>query len=729
MHRIFGQAGPCFRGLGTVLFAAALAQCFGGQSIYAQSDYRFSSVGPAISYGGENVYYQLKPVFSGQSATVVYSSVTLSGSSLDFEAICGLNTCTKDSVGRYYSTGTIVMRIYIPAAQPAGSANLTINTSAAGIVRATTISLQIAATPMAAVEALLTGAPSVPNLAKWESTMKTLGQRWCPATSTVYSFGDETQVWYYDGARVYYQIADYTGDRSWETCALRIARQYRDYVIAQKGALPGWRVFTRGLRMAYERTGDATYRQAVILLAKNSMMGPSGGSVTEDGIRETAYIANAYMDAEKLGEPRNPLLSRSISYLLGDFDRLFVTRQYTINQLFFDGLASEALINYYDLTRDARIPPAVKTMLDWAWDNAWNKSTHQLMINPEPLGPKCSWGCREYNTDLIHLTVPAFAWYWNVSGDPIYQERGDEMFAHALDSDISYSGKMFSHNYHWSNMYVKWRSSAGDTACTYGISAPPSAIGPAGGSAAFNVSARSGCAWNATSDAQWAAVTTGSTGSGSGTVNVSVAPNPLGQTRSAAVVVAGNNVTITQTGSACNFTVAPTSAVWLNPAGGSVAVTVTPSLPDCQWSVRSIPAWLSVAGGTAQRSGAGSVTISAGSNNTGATRALIVNVAGTDIYIGQRSDPGACALTVSPTTLWSSSAGGTVAVTVKSSKPECSWTIARPPVSWVTPTGSSSRTGSGSVVYAITPNAGAIRAVIVSLAGREVYIGQHSKGN
>ena len=403
----------------SVLFAAAL-------SAYAQSDYKVQSVGPASGYGGKDVYFRLRPVFTGTSGSVAYNSISLSGSLLEFEAMCGTSPCAKDARGRYYSSGTVVMRISIPTAVSAGSSNLLLSTDAAGIVKSTAIPLSVLPLPDILAPASLAGAPPIPSLAKWEDKMKTIGRTLVSDSEYHFSFTVETQVWYYDGARVYFQIADYTGDRSWEACALQVARQYRNFVISKNGALPGWRVFTRGLRMAYERTGDASYRQAVLLLAKNSMMGPSGGSVTEDGIRETAYIANAYMDAEKLGEPRNPLLARSISYLLGDFDRLFVTRQYTIHQMFFDGLASEALITYYELTGDTRIPAAIRTMLDWTWDYAWNKSTYQLLINPEPLGSKCSWGCGEYNTDLISLTAPAFAWYWNVTGNPVYQQRGDE---------------------------------------------------------------------------------------------------------------------------------------------------------------------------------------------------------------------------------------------------------------------------------------------------------------
>ena len=63
-------------------------------------------------------------------------------------------------------------------------------------------------------------------------------------------------------------------------------------------------------------------------------------------------------------------------------------------------------------------------------------------------------------TELNNLVAPAFAWYYNVTGnaEPVYLTAGDEMFSHALDTAISYNGKIFSQNYRWSFDYVRWRS-------------------------------------------------------------------------------------------------------------------------------------------------------------------------------------------------------------------------------------------------------------------------------
>jgi hypothetical protein len=58
--------------------------------------------------------------------------------------------------------------------------------------------------------------------------------------------------------------------------------------------------------------------------------------------------------------------------------------------------------------------------------------------------------------------APAYAWYWNPTGDDTYRQRGDLLFEHAIDdsADGFWSGKEFSQNYKASFDYVHHRSSA-----------------------------------------------------------------------------------------------------------------------------------------------------------------------------------------------------------------------------------------------------------------------------
>ena len=285
--------------------------------------------------------------------------------------------------------------------------------------------------------------------------MLSLGTKWCK-TDTVLGFGVESQVWFYDGARVYFQIADYTKDAKWENCALWIAKQYRDYTIKANGGQPAYRLFPHGLEMAYRRTGDESFKTAVLLMAKNAPYASSGGGVSTKLIRETAFVLNCYLAAERLGAPRHPQTERAVAQLLGHFSMLFDTNSYELHQTFFDGLAAEALIGWHGMTGDARIAPVIKKMLDWHWNSGWNGK--QLVYNPDPLGPRCDNSCKKYTSELIALSMPAFGWYARHTGDKTYRERGDVMWSHMHDTDISYHGKIFSQNYRWTFDYLAWRN-------------------------------------------------------------------------------------------------------------------------------------------------------------------------------------------------------------------------------------------------------------------------------
>ena len=101
------------------------------------------------------------------------------------------------------------------------------------------------------------------------------------------------------------------------------------------------------------------------------------------------------------------------------------------------------------------------------------------------------------------------------------------------------------------------------------------------------------CAWSTTSNAAWLTVGSGSTGNGS--VNVTVAANTGTAQRTGSVTIAGQTFSVTQAGTPCTFTIAPTSRT--SPAAGeSVAVAVTTG-STCAWSTTSNAAWLTVGSG------------------------------------------------------------------------------------------------------------------------------------
>ena len=145
-----------------------------------------------------------------------------------------------------------------------------------------------------------------------------------------------------------------------------------------------------------------------------------------------------------------------------------VARHGSFDQPFYDGLTCEALIGWYEYTaaqgkHDHRIPPAIKKILDWLWDQAVDKTSGRMAYQVLPVD---GYGfsahlCSQY-TSLNNLISPAFAWYWNVTGDDTYRQRGDFLFQHAIDEDKDgfWAGKQFSQNYKASFDYVHYRSSS-----------------------------------------------------------------------------------------------------------------------------------------------------------------------------------------------------------------------------------------------------------------------------
>jgi len=196
--------------------------------------------------------------------------------------------------------------------------------------------------------------------------------------------------------------------------------------------------------------------------------------------------------------------------------------------------------------------------------------------------------------------------------------------------------------------------STGVPACSYAISAVTQAVAATGGPGAIAVTAASGCAWSATSNASWISVQTGSTGAGNGSVTFGVMPN-TGPARSGTASVAGQIVTFNQADGApqtqpppqplCSYTISPGVAS-IGASAGSATVAITaPS--GCSWTVSSQAVWIAVASGA---SGAGSagVTISI-SANPGAARSGVVSIAGQTFTVNQAAvEPSKCAYTIDP---------------------------------------------------------------------------------
>jgi hypothetical protein len=82
--------------------------------------------------------------------------------------------------------------------------------------------------------------------------------------------------------------------------------------------------------------------------------------------------------------------------------------------------------------------------------------------------------------------------------------------------------------------------------CTYEVKPATKNFGWEGGVDDFDVTAPVGCAWTATSSADWVVIVSGSPGSGNGRVRYAVAVNVTGAARSATITVGGAMLTVNQ---------------------------------------------------------------------------------------------------------------------------------------------------------------------------------------
>lgn len=298
-----------------------------------------------------------------------------------------------------------------------------------------------------------------PRLSAWEHNMVTVGAEICNEGEILNLSTWEGNAWYYDGVRVFYQIADYTGDASWRRCARYVRDVYRPYVLDNNGAIPGWRVFPHGLQRDWEETGDESSRQAVLLLASRSAYASSGGGESFELSRETAYLIHAYLSAEEVGGGRSDKIETSVSFALGHLSQWRRGSEYV--KPFMVGLTFEALIHYYEKSGDERIIPAVKDLADWLW-TLWlpgrgafpyiycrRGASSEECISPDNTG----------SPDLNLLVAPAYAWLFHVTGEDRYRDMADEIFVGGVEGAYLHQGKQFNQSYRWSFDYLGWRNS------------------------------------------------------------------------------------------------------------------------------------------------------------------------------------------------------------------------------------------------------------------------------
>jgi len=305
---------------------------------------------------------------------------------------------------------------------------------------------------------------------------------------------------YYDAVDVFLQIGEYTRDPAWTVCAQRAKTIYRDrYVLANKGQVPGYWNFTHGLTLDYLKTGDATSKDAVIVLSRTAAYArdsdlsvPSIRSAWAS--REVAYAIMTHLNAEKVGAAPRATTPQFIDLALRHMDQWFGSRsfrcpsvcdpaaakgQYYI-QPFMVGLTSEALIMWFDKTHDARVVPAVKTALDWLWTHAWVPADEAFWYDNWVADPAQPFPPRPGAPDLNLLIATSYVWLYRQTGDVTYRQRGDQIFAGGVKRAFLAGNKQFNQSYRASFDYVKWRAAGSEPpSASTGTPAPATTTAPA----------------------------------------------------------------------------------------------------------------------------------------------------------------------------------------------------------------------------------------------------------
>jgi M6 family metalloprotease-like protein len=133
--------------------------------------------------------------------------------------------------------------------------------------------------------------------------------------------------------------------------------------------------------------------------------------------------------------------------------------------------------------------------------------------------------------------------------------------------------------------------------CTYSISPASRSFDASGGASGISVSTTAGCTWTATSNASWISITSGDSGTGSGTVNYFVAANTITSSRTGTMTVAGQTFTVNQMGgSTCTYAISPESQSF-EAGGGTGSVTMT-APADCTWIATSNDLWITIDSGS-----------------------------------------------------------------------------------------------------------------------------------
>ncbi|MGE0703577.1 MAG: BACON domain-containing carbohydrate-binding protein [Vicinamibacterales bacterium] len=255
--------------------------------------------------------------------------------------------------------------------------------------------------------------------------------------------------------------------------------------------------------------------------------------------------------------------------------------------------------------------------------------------------------------------------------------------------------------------------------CSLTVSTTVPSISASGGSGSLEVSVAPECVWEAASESDWITLTSSTSNQGPNVVTFEAAPNPTALIRRGSVRLGETRLELTQVAAPCRFSLDPDSEEF-GVEGGDGVVSVA-TLEGCEWTATSGASWLSV-NGDAPRNGNGDISYRVEANS-GADRTGVLTIAGRVFVVNQRgvaapAPPPPCTTAFERREGSIDAAGGEDEVAVASTG-DCPWNAASD-VPWIQITSGASGSGNGLVRLQIDANPGGPRVGSVTI-GDDAY--------
>lgn len=250
--------------------------------------------------------------------------------------------------------------------------------------------------------------------------------------------------------------------------------------------------------------------------------------------------------------------------------------------------------------------------------------------------------------------------------------------------------------------------------CSVGLSPNSASATSDGGQGSVGITTPSGCTYDTTSAPSWISITSGGSGSTSGTLVYNVTPNSTTVQRVGTLTIGGQPFQITQDALACSVTL-DTSRLGspYGPAAGTGFIGIATNGANCAWNASSDSPWaqLNTAGGT----GSGTIGVTIQSNASSVTgRQAVLTINSQTINLQQGGTTCTFSLQSSTGSVPASGGSGSVGVV---SPAVCPWSASSSDPSWLGITGAGG-SGSSEVQFLAQPNTLATsRSATLTIAG------------